>query len=459
VAAAGPAEAGAAAPDTLRREAPAGEVSAESPRIPESGNATRPQPDRAAEEMTNTPANPEGADASKVAQSAPTPAKSKDTATAPPVASGSSGLAETVEGILLRYNPEKREWERLVDPTPLNQPDRLLCLAPFRASIMLGKIRLTLVGETEIRILSQAADPVPSVELVEGRLLIRQPSSHALKIVFSDRTASLDMPPDSSLGLERRESQTYGQPITRTPPLAIDCIQGDVSLSVDQSHQSLKASEVAVIDSEGQITRATPDSLPGWVTQTEASPYELQVRDQFLHLFHAGRPVLAEVVAATEDDRADIKRLAVSALEALGDLSLLMPMLSRAGDPVSRRSAQTAIRAFMGRGPDAVSRVREQLDEEFGAKLGSLAQHMLIGFSPEEASNRDTYPRLVGLLSPEQQSVGIRELALDTLKRLTGRDDLGYDPDHPGGKGLEAWNELLRRNELRPLAPRAKAKG
>ena len=58
--------------------------------------------------------------------------------------------------------------------------------------------------------------------------------------------------------------------------------------------------------------------------------------------------------------------------------------------------------------------------------------------------------------------MGIRELALDTLRRLTGRDDLGYDPDKPAGKGFDAWNDLLRRNELRtPNAPprpaRAKA--
>jgi hypothetical protein len=102
--------------------------------------------------------------------------------------------------------------------------------------------------------------------------------------------------------------------------------------------------------------------------------------------------------------------------------------------------------------------VRAHLDREFGEDVATLAQKMLIGYSPQEAASRETYAQLVGLLSPDQESVGIRELALDALKRLTGRDNLGYDPDHPGGKGLEAWNELLRRNELRPLSPRAKAK-
>jgi len=457
-----PAQIETTAPGTEKPESSADAASAESARVAAGGEAAKPQPDRSAVAAGTEPTSPsphaETADTSKVAKSSTAAAKSNDAASAPAVPSGSSGLAEKTEGVLLRYNTKQREWERLTEATPLDRPDRLLCLAPFRASITLGKTRMTLVGETEVRILSLPSDPVPALELVQGRLLVRQSASGNLKVVVSDRTASLEIPTESSLALERMEVRTYGQPITRTPPLAIFCIQGDVSLTVDQKPEPLKALEVAVVDTAGQVKRSTPDSLPGWVTQTELSPYELQLRDQFLPLFHPGRPVLAEIVVATEDDRPEIKRLAVSALQALGDLSYLMPILKREGDPVARRSAIAAIRAYMGRGPDAVKGAREQLDEEFGAKLGALAQHMLVGYSPDEVANRDTYARLVGLLSPEQDSVGIRELALDTLKRLTGRDDLGYDPDHPSGKGLEAWNDLLRRNELRPLTPRPKAK-
>src|SRR5207253_2866006 len=96
----------------------------------------------------------ETADASKVAKSSTAEAKSQDAASAPKVPSESAALAEKPDGVLLRYNNKEREWERLTDATSLDRPDRLLCLAPFRASISLGKIRVTLVGETEVRILS-----------------------------------------------------------------------------------------------------------------------------------------------------------------------------------------------------------------------------------------------------------------------------------------------------------------
>ena len=54
----------------------------------------------------------------------------------------------------------------------------------------------------------------------------------------------------------------------------------------------------------------------------------------------------------------------------------------------------------MSLGPDAVNRARAQLDEEFGENVGAIAQHMLVGYSPEEVAKGDIYPRLVGLLCP-----------------------------------------------------------
>ena len=78
---------------------------------------------------------------------------------------------------------------------------------------------------------------------------------------------------------------------------------------------------------------------------------------------------------------------------------------------------------------------------------------MLIGFSPDEAAKPELYIRLVGLLAADQESIGLRELALETLKTLTGRDDLGYDPDKPEGKGFQAWAELLQKNQLHLPAP------
>ena len=81
-----------------------------------------------------------------------------------------------------------------------------------------------------------------------------------------------------------------------------------------------------------------------------------------------------------------------------------------------------------------------------------------MGYTAGDAADPKLFERLVAALGPEQDSVGLRDLALDTLKRLTGRDDLGYDPDHPEGKGLSAWKELQKQGKLHYSATRGKTK-
>jgi len=402
------------------------------------------------------PSKPE-VDGRKGAQASDSTSKSKGAGPLPVAPAGSVGLAAAPDGILLRYNPDQRMWERLKGSTPLAPSNRLLCLAPFRATVTLGKVQIVLVGESEIRILPQSTGAAPALELMQGRLLLPQQPPGSLRLGFSERTVTVEASENSSMALERSSRRDYGRIMTPTPALVIYCTKGELSVSVDKKQESLAALDVLTLD-VGGAKRTTEEALPSWASDAEPSPHELQIRDRFTRLIHPDRPVLAEIVVASEDESPDIKRLSILALKSLGDMSLLMPMLSRKGDPIVRRSALDAIRGYMGLGSDAASRVRDQLAEEFGEETASFAGKMLIGFSPEEASNPEVYQQLVTLLAPAQESIGVRELALDTLKRLTGRDELGYDPDHPEGKGLNAWKDLQRQGKLRFSAPRAKVK-
>jgi len=402
------------------------------------------------------PSKPE-VDGLKGAQASEPTSKSKEAGPLPAAPAGSVGLAAATDGILLRYNPDQRMWERLKGPTPLAPSNRILCLAPFRATVTLGKVQIVLVGESEIRILPQSTGAAPALELMQGRLLLPQQPPGSLRLGFSERTVTVEASENSSMALERSSRRDYGQIRTPTPALVISCTKGELSVSFDKKQESLAALDVLSLDAGG-AKRTTQEALPSWASDAEPSPQELQIRDRFARLIHPDRPVLAEIVVASEDERPDIRRFSILALKSLGDMSLLMPMLSRKGDPIVRQSALAAIRGYMGLGSDAASRVRDQLAEEFGEETASFAGKMLIGFSPDEAAHPEVYEQLVGLLAPAQESIGVRELALDTLKRLTGRDDLGYDPDHPEGKGLSAWKDLQRQGKLRLAAPRAKVK-
>jgi hypothetical protein len=213
-----------------------------------------------------------------------------------------------------------------------------------------------------------------------------------------------------------------------------------------------------MIDRTG-AKRSTEDALPMWASDSWPSVEEVKARDQFAKGFHPGRPVLTEIVSAAEDSNVDTKQLAIAALKSMGEMSYLIPLLSRKGDSAVRRGALMAIRSYTALGPEASGKVREQLVEEFGEENASMAGKMIVGFSQQE-TNPQLFNQLVSLLSPTEESVGIRELALDTLKMLTGLPDQGYDPDHPEGKGHAAWADLERDGKLRPAAPpRGKANG
>jgi hypothetical protein len=445
-------------------EEPGAGLAADSPAVvPGSAIAAVPgegaaQPEANGSGASATPAGADTVGATSIAKTADAAGTSKDSSTAAAAPVGSAARVGTGDGIVLRFNAAEREWERLKPSAPLARSDRVLCLAPFRTQLALGKARVDMIGDSEVRILSQAADPAPAVELIYGRVVLHVPSSSAIKLGLTDKAATLEATGDTTLALERLPHAEYGQSATELPALLIYCLKGESSLSVDKRTGTLSTSDVVSVDGTGQVKRSTDDVPPAWAAESEPSPHELQVREQFLRMFHPGQHMLTEAVQAVEDESAEIKRLSVLALKSLGDLSLLMPILSRKDDPIARRSAIAAIRSQMGLGPAAAARVKEQLVQEFGDDKAPIVEKMLIGFSPDEASKPPLFELLVDTLAPEQEPVGVRELALDNLKRLTGRDDLGYDPDHPAEKGFNAWRDLQRQGKLRFAAPRTKTK-
>ena len=104
--------------------------------------------------------------------------------------------------------------------------------------------------------------------------------------------------------------------------------------------------------------------------------------------------------------------------------------------------------------------MREHLVEEFGEDTASMAGKMIVGFSPQ--GSRQSAALLSACLDALTRGGVGRDSRLACSTRSngwTGRDDQGYDPDHPEGKGLAAWVDLERQGKLNHATPpRAKAK-
>jgi hypothetical protein len=400
-------------------------------------------------------------DAEASSKTADNSAKSKTEPTSTPparvVPAGSVGVVDKVNGILLRFNTDKREWVRIAEGTAIGTSDRLLCLEPFRARIVVAKTPITLIGDTQVLVKSKTAEEPPALELTEGRALIDGSApSGSLKIGFAGLTASIDRPSQGSVGLERISVWHYGQPPSQPPPLAIHALEGELSVVLDGTKESLAGPGTLVADFGGRFRPRTKKDQPTWMTETEQSLKDQKLGEQFLEQFSKDRSVMEDTVLATENESPVTKKLAILAVKALGDLSFVTPILSRAGDRSARQSTAAALRAFLSRGPLAGKQLRASLIEEFGDQSGQVVEKLLIGYSPDEVERKETHQRLIEMLS--SRDLAVRELALDNLKNITGRDDQGYDPDNPVEKGYSAWKSLLNKDEIKP-APKRKVGG
>jgi hypothetical protein len=431
-----PAEASAPAPEAVPA-IPATNLDAEAEKTAESSD-TRETDETAVAEATP-----------RAKAEAATEAASK---TAEPPADAQAAL-DHADGILLHYDPERREWLQHADGKALAIPSRIVCLVPFRAKVRLKPILLTLLGGTEIQLNAASAKGPARFKLEKGLVLIEPRSVEGpVEVSFANQTIRLEAPRETKLGVERAPRPRYGQPATRIAPVTVYCPEGELAVSVGRTRKSFKGPVTLDVDSSGSVSTRESDPMPPWMTES-APPEEMkELGDRFFEAFHPNRPILAEIVAASEDDDREIRRMAISALMTLGDLSYLMPFLNRPDDPESRQDSIVAIRHYMAMGPDATAEVREQLESEFGEVTAANVEKLLIGYPRDEARDARTYQELVGFLGDEEAPVGLRELAIENLKILTGRDQMDYDPDKPEGPGLARWQALLQSGQLlRPI--------
>jgi hypothetical protein len=229
---------------------------------------------------------------------------------------------------------------------------------------------------------------------------------------------------------------------------------GEVSFKSGEG-KSLALNQGAVrATTSGKLEKLADSTLPDWVNEKPLSEKDQQLGEDFLSLFAADRPILADMVVATENESPIQKKYAIFGVKALGELSLLTPILSRADDPDGWESATNALRAKLAQGPDAQRQVQAALDEEFGSDVAPIVYKLLEGYTAAEANSREIKARLVDYLAPNKYPLAVRALALPMLMAATGRDAQGYDPNSPSEQSYNAWKSILEKSETKTATPR-----
>ncbi len=381
----------------------------------------------------------------------------------PAIAPGSVGLVKNPTGVLLRISPGRRDWERINGPNPLKESDRIMNLDPFRNTVEIGKADVDLVGATEIWSRATPPNLASRLALSRGRVVLHGTApSLPFEIQFAGKSINVTPPPGGIVGVERLNRRSPGQTKAAGPVVRFFAAEGPVKIESGSNATTLDSAGAVSVASDGTFTDESANAPPRWVTETEPAPYDQERGEQFLKFLPADRSLMACLVEASEDDQKEVCRLAISALHSVGDISLIVPLLNAKGNAtaaVRRKAAIAVLRDSIAEGPEAAKELRDQLNREFGDELAATTEKLLVGYTPAEAADDTTFAKLVQILGDsDPNDVGVRELALENLMALTGRDELDYDPARPTeGKGLDAWRKLLHSKELKPRNSTPKA--
>ncbi len=366
-----------------------------------------------------------------------------------PLAKG-VGLLGKTDGILLRYNDAAtaRRWEVVAPLGAIRAEDRLVGLVPYRIPLQLGTVHLDLARGAEVRPHAPEAGLSATFELVRGRAVVQADEPGApIGVGLTDRTLTIAASVGVAVGLERIDRREPGDP-EPLPALAVFVPEGEVTFRAGNTKETVTGPASLLFRPPGITRDKTLTPIPAWVTETAPNAIDQQVGAQFAAFFKKADFPTTALAEAVADDQKDMRRLGIQGLGLIGDYGFLVDSLSAANDPTSRRASIAALRSALGQSAESARKVREAFQSSQPPEWARTVEKLLIGFSAKEAKAEETVATLVKEL--ESPDVGIRELALENLRFLTGRDRLDYDPDKPEGDGLKAWKDLLREKKLRP---------
>jgi hypothetical protein len=363
-----------------------------------------------------------------------------------PTNPGDVGSFELIQGVILKPNAEGNGWDRVEPKAGLKAGSRLLNLAPFHNTLKLGKDEIDLVDSTEV-VLDDPEKDQSGLELKRGQVVIRPaPDSPPFALRFEGKVLAISAASGAIVGVERVPTLLPGQSEPAPARLRIYLPEGRVVFKAGEEEATLDGPGELSLQVSGKFGEKARQPIPGWVIESAPSGFNKEVGDQFVALLRPGRPILADLVEAMDDPQKDVKRMAVHALGSIGSMEQVVEVASRKEDPAVHRAAVDVLKSGLAQGGETARSVREALVRQYDQPWNGVTEKLIVGYRPEDAKDDAILVKLVEYLSAAP-SRGTRQLALDNLRTLTGRDTLEYDPDSPEGKGLKAWQDLVRRKE------------
>ena len=366
--------------------------------------------------------------------------------------------------MLLKFDVETSNWNRLASMATLSKGDRLLSLPLFRPVITTStSITIQAEGPSQLELSGFSEDGTPILTVEYGRLLmatVGKPGNSLLLEVGDHQVQLTFVDADANLALDVHRVLPPGKdPETGPAPLAVDLYttSGAVRVRDGEKQFDVQAPAHRALVSAG-TPPAAEGEFPRWVNSEALTDAERQATTAIEPLVTPGESAIVALKELTDDQpqsigrKREVRALAIRSMTYLGDFDPCVATLNIPKEKLSWGVCMEELRLAVARSPETAAEVRATFVKQRGAEAATFLFRTLWGYSAGDLKT-GAAKDLVDAM--DNDAVDYRVMSFLTLQNITGAPHHGYRPEDLANKRrtpYNAWKEKLRAGKIVPQA-------
>jgi hypothetical protein len=367
--------------------------------------------------------------------------------------------------LLLKFDVETGNWNRLPSMATLSKGDRLLSLPLFRPVITTSSsITIQAEGPSQLELAGFTEEGTPILTVEYGRLLmatVGKPGNSLLLQIGDNQVQLTFVDADANLALDVHRVLPPGKdPEAGPAPLAVDlyATSGTVRVRDGDKQLDMQAPAHRALVSAGTAP-VSENEFPRWVNSEALTDAERQATNAIEPLVTPGESAIVTLKELTDISspnsitrRREVRALATRSLSYLGDFDPSIKALNDTKEKLSWGVCMEELRLAVARSPETAAEVRATFVKQRGAEAATFLFRTLWGYSAGDLKS-GAAKDLVDAM--DNDAVDYRVMSFLTLQNITGAPHHGYRPEDQANKRrtpYNAWKEKLRQGKIVPQA-------
>jgi hypothetical protein len=232
----------------------------------------------------------------------------------------------------------------------------------------------------------------------------------------------------------------FAEPGSVRNDLTIRSEKGNLVVKFGRSDIEVRENQLLTID-QGEKNREAAEPVPSTRQEVANDSGAALVTRMMRRYLSTNRPLATSIIDSEADEMPEVKNLSMKIALWIDRPDLVTNVLTDLDNPALRQSAIEAVRQAMLMGDFQASKVIDGCVEELA--LGDEESLLLRSLFAPKSDEESLENKRALVTALEHDARLIRQLALSRLMQISGRDSMGFDPDEPTPKGVEAWRAWI----------------